>query len=144
MPGFLILHGVNPPSFYVITSPLPLPVGNSYYCTFEHLNTISFDLPKFYCNLLTVWPSIVTFSGSSSIMTEILGKFWILSTSLRHALALKRPKRLRTRLCDGISSFDLPFSRTHRVSKNVPSMACYNFHTHEQILIFLAENYCCR
>jgi len=27
----------------------------------------------------------------------------------------------------------------HRVSKNVPPMACYNFDTHEQILNFLAE-----
>jgi len=26
--------------------------------------------------------------------------------------------------------------RLHRVSKNVPPMACYNFDTHEQILIF--------
>jgi len=27
----------------------------------------------------------------------------------------------------------------HRVSKNVPPIACYNFDTHEQILIFLEE-----
>jgi len=27
----------------------------------------------------------------------------------------------------------------HRVSKNVPPMTCYNFVTHEQILIFMAE-----
>ena len=28
----------------------------------------------------------------------------------------------------------------HRVSKNVPPMACYNFDTHEQILIFFGRN----
>jgi len=27
----------------------------------------------------------------------------------------------------------------HRVSKNVPPLACYNFDAHELILIFLAE-----
>jgi len=27
----------------------------------------------------------------------------------------------------------------HRVSKNVPPLACYNFDTREWILIFLAE-----
>jgi len=27
----------------------------------------------------------------------------------------------------------------HRVSKNVPPLACYNFDTHERILIFLAQ-----
>jgi len=27
----------------------------------------------------------------------------------------------------------------HRVSKNVPPLACYNFDAHEWILIFLAE-----
>ena len=28
----------------------------------------------------------------------------------------------------------------HRVSKNVPPMTCYNFETHEQILIFFGRN----
>jgi len=28
----------------------------------------------------------------------------------------------------------------HRVSKNVPPMACYNFDTHEWILIFFGRN----
>ena len=29
---------------------------------------------------------------------------------------------------------------THRVSKNVPPLACYNFDTHEWILIFFGRN----
>ena len=28
----------------------------------------------------------------------------------------------------------------HRVSKNVPPLACYNFDTHERILIFFGRN----
>jgi len=42
-------------------------------------------------------------------------------------------------VCGFIVSVQVNVNLLHRVSKNVPPMACYNFDTHEQILIFLAE-----
>jgi len=36
-------------------------------------------------------------------------------------------------------SVSCTISGIHRVSKNVPSLACYNFDTHERILIFLVK-----
>jgi len=37
-------------------------------------------------------------------------------------------------------SFEMVLFIVHRVSKNVPPLACYNFDTHEQILIFSGRN----
>jgi len=36
-------------------------------------------------------------------------------------------------------SVSCTISGIHRVSKNVPSLACYNFDTRERILIFLVK-----
>ena len=44
-------------------------------------------------------------------------------------------------LCTGtVGHFTSELIIVHRVSKNVPPLACYNFETHEWILIFFGRN----
>jgi len=55
------------------------------------------------------------------------------------AVVLTQYRRVTDRQTDGQTDRMGP-SAIHRVSKNVPPLACYNFDAHEWILIFFGRN----